>query len=98
MSEEIKQVPEKQTTDNKSSVDNFVVSNVEEYKEVEEVKAKVWMLKTGLGAFLTFALLMVLGIGFYMVKNPTDSTIGGSTLEQIFSVIKVIIDGAFNVQ
>ncbi len=74
---------------------DFVIKNVEDYKEIENVKTKVWVIKLVLSAFLLFAFFMVIGVSWYMYNNPTDATIGGSTLEQIFSVIKIIIDGVF---
>jgi hypothetical protein len=72
----------------------LVIDTADEYKTVQELKLKFWVVKTvvylSVFAFVGFSLLLA----WFVFTKPTDGALIGTGLQEITKVISVLFQSA----
>lgn len=70
---------------------NFKIDTIEEYKEVQDIKLKHWIVTTVVKVGIVLLLAFGAGMIYFMIKNPEQANLLGSSFESVIKVISVII-------
>lgn len=71
---------------------NFKIDTIEEYKEVQDIKLKHWIVTTVVKVGIVLLLAFGAGMIYFMIKNPEQANLLGSSFESVIKVISVIVE------
>lgn len=74
--------------------EELIIDTADEYKTIEELKLKVWVVKTfvylSVFAFLAFMSMLT----WFVLTKPSDGTLIGAGLQEVTKVISVLFESA----
>ena len=75
--------------------DKLVIDTAEEFKTIQELKLKFWVVKLITKVVLgALGILLALIIWFVLTK-PTDGILAGTAFENVAKIIVVLLESAF---
>jgi hypothetical protein len=71
---------------------SFKIDSIEEYKEVQDIKLKHWVITTVVKVGVVLLLAFGAGMIYFMIKNPDQANLLTSAFESVIKVVTTIIE------
>jgi hypothetical protein len=73
---------------------SFKIDSIEEYKEVQDIKLKHWVITTIVKVGVVLLLAFGTGMLYFMIKNPDQANLLTGAFESVIKVITTIIEAS----